>query len=383
MTTLNNRVCVIATAGPWWDHRYFHKQIPALVNAGWDVRFICQDPGRSVSADCKLVPLSYRQRRWARFTGGISLLKKILKIKPRAIQLSSIELLPLGIFVSLFTGISVFYDCREDMRSAMREHKTRFPVAIRNLLGAATEMLEVIAGKVFAGFVVSDPKIYEIQNTVPPEKKLLFYNMPLLRQFPGNYRKLKDREFDFALVGSMSVRTGVVEVIQALAMLARSGEYRTLCLIGEPDPEAKKIIIDIIKKSGIEAQVKITGRLEYDKVPDEIRRCRIGLIPLLDLKKFRNNMATKQFEYMACGMPIISSDLPPQRIFIEEGLSGRFVKPGDIEALANAMSEMAADTDTCQKMGEYARKKVESEWNAEVMQQLYIKFYKEILGAPA
>ena len=71
-------------------------------------------------------------------------------------------------------------------------------------------------------------------------------------------------------------------------------------------------IIEIIKKYKLDNKIKITGKVPYSQVPYELADCKIGIIPLLDIPKFRNNIATKQFEYMASSIPIIASDLNPQ-----------------------------------------------------------------------
>lgn len=71
---------------------------------------------------------------------------------------------------------------------------------------------------------------------------------------------------------------------------------------------------------------------------------------------------------MACGKPVVSSDLPTGvRSVNQHGRTGWLVPPGDAEALAGALSLLLEDDDLRAALGKTARQRVEREFTAERM----------------
>src|SRR5690606_34775708 len=191
-------------------------------------------------------------------------------------------------------------------------------------LGFGVKVIEFLASKTFTGFIDSDPAIYKFHTFMPKQKKMIFYNMALKSQFNSPEINRDNKNFDFTVLGSMSVRTGVLDVLKAVAQLNQEGKNVKLKLIGDPSIDQKLFaqIQEVIQESNIQDQVVITGRVPYFEIPFQLADCKVGIIPLLNIPKFQNNIATKQFEYMASAMPVIATDLPPQQIFIKDNFNG-------------------------------------------------------------
>ncbi len=372
-------ILFIASAGNWWDHRYYFKQMPALAEAGHSLSYLVITNGESVNAEhgIRLIPMTKNAARWARVLGGINLYRQVLKETPDAIQLCNVELLPLGVLIALTTRIKVFYDCREDHFNAMMHHKPWFPKWKRIVMAYGVKYAEYAADKLFDGIITSDPAIYDMHAPMPAERLMIYYNMALKKQFSKvELQPLHQRKYDLVVLGSMSIRTGVLTVIEALGILRKQGRVLSLKLIGNPGVD--KELLDRMEvqmaQDGTVGQVTITGRRPYGEIPIELSDCKVGIIPLLQFAKFENNIATKQFEYMMSGIPIISSDLPPQRFFIKEGFNGLFYPPGDADKLASIIARLIDDPVLASDLGKNALHKVTDEWNAEFQQRKYVEF---------
>ncbi len=374
------RIGFLVTAGSWDDQRQFHKQTPALAVPGNKVYFIAGNPGRKVTERFEFIPLTSRQRKSARLTGGLNLLGLVLCLRLDAIQLCSVEQLPLGFVLKALTGIKVIYDCREDTPSAMLKHRLRFPVPMRWFMYYFTRLVEYIAVRIFDGLVVSDPALYRIHYGAKPERKVVFFNTPLLEQFKRDYLPLEDRKYDVVMLGLITPHRGVATMFEAMGLLKQRGRSVRLLLLGEPDPWAKGIVDYLIEKYDIREYVTITGWMSYEKIPNLLKQGKIGIAPHLDMLKFRRNISCRTFEYMACGIPCVCSDLPPQRMFIRHGENGLFYPPGDVRALAGAVESLLSDLPRAQRMGQTGRRDVERWWNAERDQVRLRVFYKGLLS---
>ena len=84
-------------------------------------------------------------------------------------------------------------------------------------------------------------------------------------------------------------------------------------------------------------------------------------------------------EAMACGLPAVSFDFKcGPRDIIKEGENGLVVTDGDIDGLAKAMMTLMRDDDLRRKMGENAKRVVETFSEAKVMDK-WVRLYEETI----
>jgi glycosyltransferase involved in cell wall biosynthesis len=68
-------------------------------------------------------------------------------------------------------------------------------------------------------------------------------------------------------------------------------------------------------------------------------------------------------EALACGLPIVASDIPAHRELIEEGRNGLLVPPYNPSALAGALTVLGLDASLKERMAqENARKVKDYDW---------------------
>jgi len=373
------RTCFVLGRKMWSERRLFVRQVPALVEAGHEVIYMVGDPGKQVTDAFIVHPVPKRQVRLGRYVGSLNLLSAILRIRPDVVHVTSLELVPLGLVLKMLTGIRVVYDCIEDHPSAMRHHRTQFPEWLAVLMGFGTHVAEYLGDRLFDGLVVSDPALARLHYAMPRQRKAIFYNTAPLSMFPRDYAPLADRPFDLCVMGSMSMRTGVKDVVEAVGILKSRGRNTRLMLLGEPDQQVRAVIENMVRKYDIQEQVEITGYIDHAEIPKRLATAKIGVVPLLNMRKFRHNIACKAFEYMACGMPSICSDLPPQHVFIQQGRNGLFYEPGNVSQLADVIESLLANPKRAEEMGRLARDDMERQWNTEQSQKELVRFYDNIL----
>jgi len=75
--------------------------------------------------------------------------------------------------------------------------------------------------------------------------------------------------------------------------------------------------------------------------------------------------SNKAFEYLACGLALLVSDLPDwRRMYVDPGYA-LACNPGDPESIAAALRWFADNRETMQRMGGSGRRRIVAEWNYE------------------
>jgi len=120
------------------------------------------------------------------------------------------------------------------------------------------------------------------------------------------------------------------------------------------------------------------GQIPPSEVPTWIRSGRIGLVLLQSIPKFQKNIPSKMFEYWACGLPVIASDLPAIRQFLSPGQNGLLVTPGDSEGVARVIKQLLSRPDQQKIMGRSEQQQVYELWNNESQIDTLINFYHRI-----
>jgi glycosyltransferase involved in cell wall biosynthesis len=135
---------------------------------------------------------------------------------------------------------------------------------------------------------------------------------------------------------------------------------------------------------GLAARLGITSRVNFlGEVSDSERRvllhaCDVFALPSIDK---REAFGIAQLEAMACGKPVIASDLPTGVRFVNlHQVTGLLVPPGDSDALAEALHRLLSDERLRTTLGNAAKRRAELEFSAERMVAKTMEVYASVLG---
>ncbi|NVK18572.1 MAG: glycosyltransferase family 4 protein [Methylocystaceae bacterium] len=104
-------------------------------------------------------------------------------------------------------------------------------------------------------------------------------------------------------------------------------------------------------------RVTYLGRIPYEHLPSLVARAKTSFICTENLEgRGSTGLAPlKLFESLACGIPVIASDMPFQSDVVRNGQCGYIVPAGQPDELASVVNKLLANPKESQKMGENAR----------------------------
>lgn len=129
---------------------------------------------------------------------------------------------------------------------------------------------------------------------------------------------------------------GIEELLAAVSGLS---EHVHLLLIGEGD--RRRIYEARAKEIGIHDRTHFVGRLSRQDLARAYRSMDVFAFPSTNTAEAFGLVAA---EAMACGTPVIASDLPGVRTVVRNGETGLLIPPRDVKGLATAISSLMSDS---------------------------------------
>ena len=136
--------------------------------------------------------------------------------------------------------------------------------------------------------------------------------------------------------------------------LARVPEMRGLLIGGHPGESDEARLRALAHRHGIGDRITFTGMVPKREVSRLLLDASVFVVPTIDTPSARYTSPLKLFEYMALGRPVVISDLPPVREWVEDGRNAVLVPPGDAEGLAVGLRRVLADQAAADRMAQVA-----------------------------
>jgi glycosyltransferase involved in cell wall biosynthesis len=371
-------VCHLSPVKGRLDARTYNMEILPAVKHGVRAALVGPHGTEHHENGLDVVPLTGGRSRLNRFFTSPAIAFFARRQPARIYHLHNPEMIPAGLLLKLLFRKTVVYDTQEDF-AAMMLTKTYLPPRMRGLMGKAVHIAERLAANIFDGFMTADPGTMRSLAHSGKSKKLVFYNLPNLEYFTN--LKPMPKRFDVVYRGGLSERAGTFVLLEALQILRRRGILARALLFGYTDDQAvRSSILERVTRMNLTSQVFLHGRVPHAEMADTLSQARISISPLMAIPKFMHNIPVKVFESWACGLPVISSDLPPIRPFFRDGEFGLLFPPGDSQALADAIEDLLKNPSRAELMGRAGRRAVFERCNNKREIHKLISFYAKVLN---
>jgi len=201
-------------------------------------------------------------------------------------------------------------------------------------------------------------KIRVIHNGIDVD---IFY--PRKKNQHKNYQQL-------LWIGRFVSGKGVNILIDAFQKIVKDFKEARLILVGEGPQRSQ--IENQIERAGLKKNVEIYDYWDNSKIAEIYNQSDIFILPSL-----MEGVPRTMLEAMACGIPIIVTDLPHLKVIVEG--AGLIFPPGDSAELSCAISRLLNNKELALQLGETGRSKIVQQYSWKDTVEKTINVYKEFV----
>jgi glycosyltransferase involved in cell wall biosynthesis len=171
-------------------------------------------------------------------------------------------------------------------------------------------------------------------------------------------------------LGRLGYHKGTYDLLRAAKTVIEQGQPLTLWLAGDGEAEQVKTYASDL---GLNANVHVLGWVRGAQKRDLLRRATVYALP-----SHNEGLPMSLLEAMASGLPSISTGVGGIPSALTDGVEGYLIAPGDDRALAARLASLMSDQVLAQRMGQAARRRIESQFAPDVvmpgLRRLYAEF---------
>jgi glycosyltransferase involved in cell wall biosynthesis len=375
------RVCIFSSVHIALDNRVFYREARTLQAAGYDVTLIAVHDKNEVRDGVRIVGLP-RVPRWQRPRLWASLLRLALASRADIYHFHDPELLLVAPWLRLTTGRPTIYDIHEVYADFIKV-KDYMPAWVRYPLAWAFGPLEPLLARLQSGLIFADEEIASTFKGFRGSKATLF-NFPgrdFIEQAQRETAEPGTRPPTIHHLGGHERNRGTRLMVEAFAQVRDALPAARLVLVGHYMPPSLQAEVQSdVDRRGLTDAVTLTGRIPFTQIGAYLKESAVGWVPWQPFPKNQKNIPTKLFEYMAYGLPVVSSDLRSTRPFVRPAETGYLVTANDPDAHAEALLRLLTDPEHGHALDLAGQRLVQELYNWAAMEPRLLNLYAALLS---
>jgi glycosyltransferase involved in cell wall biosynthesis len=178
-------------------------------------------------------------------------------------------------------------------------------------------------------------------------------------------------DFAIAAIGQLIPRKGHRYLLDAMAAVARHAPRARLVVFGQGRLQA-----DLEAHAG---RLNLGRTVQFAGFRHDLDRY-LAAFDLVVHPALREGLGVAMLKAAAAGVPVIAFDVAGAREAVSDRRTGLLVKPGDADALAEAILMLLGDDALRRSCGEAARQRARSEFSLQTMVTAHMQLYESILA---
>lgn len=181
-----------------------------------------------------------------------------------------------------------------------------------------------------------------------------------------------EKKWDIAFLGRLEKMKSVDLFPEMLVRLKQDFPNLKMLMTGEGS--LKSSVLKGFDRMGVSQMVQYLGVVETERVPELINQSRIFIYPSRE-----EPFGLSIIEAMACGVPVVTTNVFGPSEIITNGQDGLVVNPNDVGALADAIRSLLNDKQLRTQMGAQGRTTVEDRFDSNQHLENLFSIYQDLL----
>lgn len=262
-----------------------------------------------------------------------------------------------GITGILEVNAPLIEEQRKYREMPLEEHAEQ---VLRSVLSDASTVICVSPGvkRYLDAFSIAQERTYVVANGVRPDRFIV-------------KDKSRQETLTVGFLGTLKPWHGLHTLIAAFELLHQRGRKVELSIVGDgPEFEA---VHRRLEQQGLLAFARFSGAVEPVCVPGLLAEMDIAVAPYPQLEAFYFS-PLKIYEYMAAGLPVITTRVGHLATVVAEGKTGLLVEPDSPKEMCDAIECLLDNVELRHTLGKAGRFQVEQfhSWDAVVSQILFL-----------
>jgi glycosyltransferase involved in cell wall biosynthesis len=190
-------------------------------------------------------------------------------------------------------------------------------------------------------------------GAVPAKSSVIYPGIDMSRFFPAPPRQDLQTKVDIQptdkvllFMGTIFRFSGLIELLTELAPALHNDSTLKFLVLGDGEDFDRLRQLSI--KLGLEDQVIMPGRIEYDPLADYLRLGHVALLPFKQELVTHGALPGKVLQYLACGLPTIATPLDGLQSMIPPNQG--ILYANDLQEMANMAIDLVSKPDQQQQL---------------------------------
>lgn len=384
----NNKVFMFSTVHNWLDTRILKKEYIALVNAGFEVSLFAVEDKKfnDISLYCKnnscIKLFKQEEKKISRIKRWKTVYRAAIESNAKYYHFHDPELLYVAAKIKRKKKDAVIIYDMHELFPAYLKTKEWIPKYFRNILSWITEKIEKYFMKKCDGVIFAE-KSYKKYYQKLKLASVDILNYPILDTNIINLDNQKKRKYNqrknLIYVGDVTEDRNTLGMVHLVKQLEDLGVQVNLKIIGPNNlnREIQTQVNDFVNEHKLNEKIQFLGRLPYEEIWSHLREADLGLCMLLPIPNYTQSMATKIYEYMTIGLPVIASDFPLWRkLLCGEKQAGIVINPLNIKEASIKIGDLLLNQEKLETLSNNGTYLIKNEFNWQIEGNKLLMFYK-------
>jgi glycosyltransferase involved in cell wall biosynthesis len=196
--------------------------------------------------------------------------------------------------------------------------------------------------------------------------------------FPTKTKKYtKAKEDLIVFIGKGQGMRGDIALIKAIPEILKENPNMKF-VIANKEMHKKKVYYDnLVDKLGIKNNVKLYGKITYEKTHDFLERAKLIALPYT-CAYGSTSVPISVLEAMSFAKPVISSNIGTMPEIIKDGKNGILAEADNVHSIASHVNRWINDEKALKKFGENALETIKKEHSPRKIAKQYSKIYNSL-----